>query len=346
MMRLGAPVPLSGRYANQGRQMAAALTAWGKATGATLQLEDDQSAPRKAVEIFTWLVTNGFDFVLGPYGSDSVRKVALSMRQTVIWNHGAAADDVQHLENVVSVPSPSSQYLVVLARAVAQLRPGAKVAVFLAGGRFAHYAWSGLEQMTRTPKLRISGPFALENFPPPPRLGGKFPPPRGEGRGGGADHFDAVLAIGPLEKEIALFRLLLKRRSSLVLGGVSPGLMNFADLLGDNPDGFVAPVQWHPSLGSEPRLGPPSSEVALQVNNLGLPALDYVGAQAYAAALIASHCHKRNPSDPLQAARRLRTSTFFGDFELHGKTGVQTGHQMRVVQWQSGKQQLLSDTMG
>ena len=41
--------------------------------------------------------------MLGPYGSDSARAVAAARRGAVVWNHGAAADDVQRLPGVVSV---------------------------------------------------------------------------------------------------------------------------------------------------------------------------------------------------------------------------------------------------
>jgi pimeloyl-ACP methyl ester carboxylesterase len=82
--------------------------------------------------------------VLGPYGSDSTRAVARAADGRVVWNHGAAADDVQRLPGVVSLPSPASRYLVALGRAVAELRPGARVAVVAASGRFAAYARDGL----------------------------------------------------------------------------------------------------------------------------------------------------------------------------------------------------------
>jgi hypothetical protein len=46
---------------------------------------------------------------------------------------------------------------------------------------------------------------------------------------------------------------------------------------------------------------------------------------------------------PVQAAsQRLDTTTLFGRFHLDPVTGVQTGHQIRVVQWRGG-QRLLVD---
>ena len=39
-------------------------------------------------------------------------------------------------------------------------------------------------------------------------------------------------------------------------------------------------------------------------------------------------------------ARKLRTTTFFGAFEL-AEDGLQVGHRLAVVQWQAGRPALL-----
>jgi hypothetical protein len=69
--------------------------------------------------------------------------------------------------------------------------------------------------------------------------------------------------------------------------------------------------------------------------------LDYVGAQAYAAALIAARCHELAPDDPYVAARTLQTTTFHGAFELDPTTGIQRAHRLCVVRWRDGQQELL-----
>jgi len=241
--------------------------------------------------------------VLGPYGSDSTRAVAKARAraEAVVWNHGAAADDVQRLPGVVSVSSPAGRYLVAAARGLAELRPGAAVALVTAPGRFARFAREGLEREAHS--------LALELVDDPAEA-------------------DAVLACGPLRFELELFRGLVG--SGALLGGVSPGLAAFPGLLGANPEGMLAPVQWHPDLRVNPELGPPSVELE-----------DYVAAQAYAAALIAERCLELAPGDPLAAARPLRTRTFFGDFELDPATGLQCGHRLAVVQWRRGRRALV-----
>src|SRR6059058_3249952 len=122
---VGAPVALTGRYAVQGAQMRAGLELWAGRVGVRLEVVDDESKPERAVRIHEELAARGCRFVLGPYGSDSNREVAEARAGSVVWNHGAAADDVQRLPGVVSVATPASRYLVALGRVVAELRPGA-----------------------------------------------------------------------------------------------------------------------------------------------------------------------------------------------------------------------------
>lgn len=274
------------------------LEAWAHDHGVELLLRDDHSSPEVAARLHRQLA-NTCRFVLGPYGSDSTRKVADHAGGQVVWNHGAASDDVQRLRGVVSVPSPASGYLVALARTVSQVRPNATVCLLTAPGRFAAWARNGLE--TAAPKLGL-------HLVADPAVA------------------DVLLLCGPIAWEIERIRRL--QRPALLTGGVSPGLANFPQLLGADPEGLLAPVQWHPDQLTRPRLGPASIQ---------LPG--YLAAQAYAAAIIADHCHHLAPEDPLTAAKHLQTVTFFGGFKLDGD-GLQTGHQLAIIRWKNRRQEL------
>ena len=291
---------LTGRYAVQGAQMRAGLELWARRAGVRVEVVDDGSKPERATRIHEELVTRGCRFVLGPYGSDSARAVAQVRAGSVVWNHGAAADDVQRLPGVVSVASPASRYLPALGRAVAELRPGAAAALVTAPGRFTRFAREGFEQEAGSLELElVSNPAEAE----------------------------AVLLCGPLQWECTRLRALIG--SGKLLGGLSPGLASFPELLGADPEGVVAPVQWHPGREPAPELGPAS-----------VPLEDYIAAQAYATALIADRCLELNRSDPLAAARDLNTTTFFGAFQLD-TSGLQVGHRLSVVHWRSGLRELL-----
>src|SRR5262249_17967469 len=152
----------------------------------------------------------------GPYGSDTTRAVARAGGGRVVWNHGAAADDVQQLPGVVSVATPASGYLVALARAAAGLG-AARIAVLTAPGAFAAAARKGLERSADSLGIELAGD---------------------------ATGADCVLLCGPVESESERFRDL--DRNGILLGGVSPGL---PDAPRAWPDGTLAPVQWHPELG-------------------------------------------------------------------------------------------------
>jgi hypothetical protein len=160
--------------------------------------------------------------VLGPYGSDTTRAVARARGGRVVWNHGAAADDVQRLPGVVSVASPASGYLVALAQAAAGLG-AARLAVLTASGGFAAAARAGLEAAD-------AASLGVELVDDPAAA-------------------DCVLLCGPVEWEAERFGEL--NRPGALLGGVSPGL---PDAPRAWPDGTLAPVQWHPELGGPPGL--------------------------------------------------------------------------------------------
>jgi hypothetical protein len=261
--------------------MRAGVEAWARDHGWELLFENDESSPDREAWHHELLEQRGCRFVIGPYGSDTTRALARARCGKVVWNHGAAADDVQRLPGVISVSTPASRYLVALAHAAARL--GAEhIAVRSAGGRFARLAREGLEREIETV-------------------------PEAEA--------DCVLLCGPVEWEAQHFRELDRR--GVLLGGISPGLRHEPW-----PDGTLAPVQWHPDLG-----GPDGVE-------------DYIAAQAYAVALIAERCLELDPVDLPAAARSLSMSTFFGPFELDG-TGLQVGHQLSIVRWRGGHQELL-----
>jgi substrate-binding family protein len=305
LSEVGAPLPLTGRYSVQGAQVRAGLELWARHRATRLILLDDGSNPKQAAQIHKKLVARGCPLVLGPYGSDSTRAVARVAAGGVVWNHGAAADDVQRLPGVVSLASPASRYLVALGRAVAQLRPGAGVAIATAAGRFAEFAAEGLKQHAAELGLELLD---------------------------GIDEADALLACGPVGWEIDLFQRIGRRR--LLLGGCSPALAAFPQLLGHDPEGLLAPVQWHPDLPIQAHLGPAC-----------VPLPDYLGAQAYAAALIADHCLQLAPNDPLTTAKQLQTTTFFGGFQL-ANNGLQIGHQLAVIRWRNHRQELQPPTFG
>jgi ABC-type branched-subunit amino acid transport system substrate-binding protein len=194
----------------------AGLELWARDSGRKLVVQDDGSDAQLAATVHGRLVEQGCNPVLGPYGSDTTRAVARACGGGVVWNHGAAADDVQQLPGVVSVATPASGYLVALARAAAGLG-AARLAVLTAPGAFAAAAREGLERTYASLGVELVDD---------------------------ATGADCVLLCGPVEWEAGRFREL--EGHGLLLGGVSPGLPDAPHAW---PDGTLAPVQWHPELG-------------------------------------------------------------------------------------------------
>jgi ABC-type branched-subunit amino acid transport system substrate-binding protein len=208
---VGAVVPVTGRYALQGVQMRAGLELWARRASVRLLVEDDASRPARAARLYGELLARGCRFVLAPYGGDSTRAVATAHPGALVWNQGAAADDVQRLPGVVSVPSPASRYLVALGRAVAALRPGASVAVVTAGGHFGRFACEGIERAAASLGLTVAASLSFSDSLSTIAATGA----------------DAILLCGALGREVALLRVLARLCPDALLGGVSPGVAGF-----------------------------------------------------------------------------------------------------------------------
>ena len=321
--RLGAPVPLTGRYAVQGRQMRAGLELWSARTASRLELVDDCSNPARAAAVHETL-RERCEIVLGPYGSDSTRAVARAAAGSVVWNHGAAADDVQVLPGVVSLPTPASSYLVALGKAIARLRAGATVAVGRSSGKFASLASGALAGEASALGLELIATVKLDEV--------EAAIERAQP--------DAVVLCGPLQEEAAVLARLEPRVPDAILAGVSPGVAEFARVAGTELEGALAAVQWHPDAVGDVMLGPTVAELLDDADSAGGGELDYVAVQAYAAALVADACTCERPSDPLGAAHELRTRTVYGEFGIDPATGLQREHRLSVIRREHGQRRL------
>ncbi len=320
---VGAVIPDTGRYAVQGAQMRAGLELWARRADADLEIVDDRSNPERSANVHERL-RQRCRFVIGPYGSDATRAVAHAADGAVVWNHGAAADDVQRLKGVVSLPSPASRYLVALGRGVATIRPGARIALVAARGRFAQQAVEGLAAESGQLDLAIAARFTLADTPH--AIAAVAP--------------DAVLACGPLHREAALLGQLADVLPEAILGGVSPGVADFGEVLGRDIDDVLAPVQWHQDVVQDISLGPTPAQIAADAGSRTLAAFDYVAAQAYAAGVLAEFCTEAAPADPLALAASLRTATFFGRFGLDRASGLQIDHRLSVIRRVGGERVL------
>lgn len=114
--------------------------------------------------------------------------------------------------------------------------PGAALAVVAGGGAFGRFAGDAFVRAAEGLGLRLAGRLGFAD--PPARIAASSP--------------DAVFACGPAQREVELFRTLASLLPDVLRGGASPGLAAFPELLGGDPEGFLAPVQWPPGCRHRP----------------------------------------------------------------------------------------------
>src|SRR5579859_3456445 len=114
ILRFGACLSLSGRFARFGSQAAAALEIWKLSDGhAELIVDDDKSSPGNLEQILPKLARS-CDVLLSPYSTQLVRiagRIAAE-EDVILWNHGGSGDDVEASRpgRQISILTPASRY--------------------------------------------------------------------------------------------------------------------------------------------------------------------------------------------------------------------------------------------
>ena len=337
-------VSLSGRYALQGHLAAAGLqqaVADARRAGG-VRLEDrhvfpllvvlDDGGTRAGVRQALGRLAEA-DLIIGPYGSDLVRAAGAwaAERGRVLWNHGGSADDVERLSGVVSVAAPASRYLAAVLEAVARHRPSARVLVAVGRGGFGRHAAQGAQQAAARLGMSVVGCVTHDEVPE-------------------VSDADVLLLAGSFEQDLVLLRRL--RTRPAIIGAVAAGLGAFADELGRQVEGVLAPTQWEEGARFAVDVGPGPHTCCARCEPGccrrsapgGTSHIEYPSAQAYTAVLMALHCAQDTGSLDdgalAVAARRIRCTTFFGRFGI-GEDGRQLDHEILVVQWRAGVKRIV-----
>src|SRR5438876_12373290 len=139
---LGLSISLTGRFSAQGRQALDGLRLWQSYVNGRDGITLGQNGPRRVRVVFyddqslaslarenalRLLREDRVDALFGPYSSGltmTVAEVAREQRK-VLWNHGASSDEILYRvwQHSVSTPTPASDYLRVLPRALARDAP-------------------------------------------------------------------------------------------------------------------------------------------------------------------------------------------------------------------------------
>ncbi len=352
-VKVGLSISLSGNYSIQGVESYEGIRLWVEEINSLggiyiedqaskLPVEfiyyDDESIVSKCRSNVEKLITeDNVNILLGPYSSSlavSACEVAHDYNKT-LWNHGGSTDEIEErkLENVINAITPASKYSYGIIDCIRKADPDAKrIAAFSASNsgfssRVANAAKEYGEKCGFEVKEYkfISGTIdfvsELDDMV-------SYNP-------------DLILGMGRAEDDIALSKYLEKQGIySSGAAFVVASIKLFKHELGDAVEGALSASQWERGLQIEPDIGPTPSEFFSNFRSTYNKEPDYVAAQGYNIGLVVEKCiQMAGTLDDLalrQAAKQVDFITFYGKFKTDS-SGNQIGHEMVVVQWQSGE---------
>src|SRR5512135_589558 len=327
-LRAALVTPLTGPLARYGRAGATALELWARQAGVQLEIADTRPSAAAAVAAATarWPV----DVLFGPYGAGPAVAAARATA-SVLWNHGGATIRLARpaFPNVVNVPAPALMYLAAVIDAVgADVLAGGHAVLLHSTTGFGHEVADGARRAAHDVGLAIT-PVA-------------FDPGMGEtaARQAHGSDADVLLVAGGFDDEVAIASRLLARRWR-VAAFVAAGVDEVLGSLGERLAGVYGPCQWVPEAAPEPEEGPDAGWFTAAYRQASGSPPPYPAAAAFAAGVLWERCMRKaggtEPDAVAAAARRLATTTLFGQFRLDSTTGLQVGHRVGVVQWRGGR---------
>jgi hypothetical protein len=248
--------------------------------------------------------------VIGPYGSNLVRRVAeLDRDDRLIWNHGGSADDLPR-RGIVSLPAPASTYLRKVVD-VAAMRGLERIQIVRGRGRFAASVATGV--IVRAMQLGVDHRF-VDSFPAPSAV-------------------DAWVVVGRYREDVDVVRSLVDRGPGLI-ACVGAGLKEFEADLGRSAEGVIGAVQWLPNqLPSG--VGPTAQQFSALYRDRYGEEPSYIAAQAAAAGYLAAEAYRRQFG--LDDIRNWHTTSLYGPFALDSRWR-QIAHRVTLVEWRNGEQ--------
>ncbi|OHV46757.1 branched-chain amino acid-binding protein [Parafrankia soli] len=264
--------------------------------------------------------------VFGPVGPRAAL-ATLGATGRVVFNAGAPSTRFmrQSFPHVVNVAAPTSTWPRGVLSAIRSVDRHARRVALLASGDLA----VELTSVTKA-AARSQGYDVTSNV---------FPPGRGAQAARLLPPADVLIVHGGADDELEIANVLLRRswRAAAFSTAVSA---EATATLGALREGLLAPASWAPDSVAEVGTGPTAREFSADFATLhGVPPTA-TAAWAYVGGLILGrcirHCGGVGDASLLAAARGLDTTTMLGRFRLDEATGLQVGHQVPIVQWQSG----------
>lgn len=311
MIRAGACLSLSGRFAPFGTQAVRGLRLWADAAGAELTVLDDASEPAVLTERLAALAPE-VEVLFGPYSTVLMRAAIPIARQAgqLLFNHGGSGGDLSRPGEVVNVLTPARRYADPFITHLAEIGGGP---LFTTTGRgaFGRDVTGGAAEAARAAGIRTG---VLDPERPP------------------AGQWDLISA-GVYEDDVAAVRQARAMANPpRHICSVAAGVASFAGGVAD-PEGVYGIGQWAPGAVRTVDAGMDETAFldAWSDRYGGTP--DYPAVQAYAAGVIADAA---GAGAGWGAVAGLDVTTVFGRFRLDAATGEQVGHASVLTRWRGG----------
>ncbi len=352
VLRLGAAVSFSGKYAKEGELLKKGYELWKdtvnsrggiKVGNRRYKVEivyyDDQSDPKTTAKLVEKLITQDrIRFILGPYGSSQVFAAAgvVEKHRALMVQGGGASSKIykQGYRHVFGVFNIAPDYGKNLVELVVSLKPRPRtVAIIYEKDIFSEDAARGALQTARKKGLKV---VLFESYPKGTQdlssLMLKIRLKRPDVVIGAGHFKDSVLVV----KQLKQFRI-----NPKFLGlTVGPPVPAFVKSLGKDAEYIFGPVQWTKSLSyKDPLFGSTKGYVKAFRKRYGEEP-EYHSAGGTAAALALQLAIEKAGSLEVEKVRRallsLKAETFYGVIGFD-ETGKIVTKPMAVIQIQGGK---------
>lgn len=344
-IRIGLTLGLTGKYANLAAMQERGYLLWlrdvnnkGGILGRPVKvlIEDDESTPDKAVELYRSFVSEDrVDFLFGPYSSGitaAISPIADRAGYPLVAG-GASSDKIwqQGYRNIFGVYTPASRYTVGMLN-LALINDLTTVAIVYADDAFSVSAGEGARKWAPKLGLKI---VMFEKFK--------------KGQRDLTDLADnaklanpsLLIVAGHFDESVDM-RLALKKIGwypKAYFATVGPVLARYRTALGQDSDLTFASSLWEPNLKF-----PRSREFASRFRALYRTEPTYHAATAYAAGQILEESVKAagtlTRDKVRQVLQDLQTYTVVGRYQVD-PTGIQVKHFPLTIQWQEGKKEIV-----
>lgn len=349
-IRIGATVSLSGKFVEPSLMIRDAIKLWetqvnqrGGLLGRPVQLilYDDQSRPELARELYRQLLhKDKVDLILSPCGTELTLVASEVSEQCkfVMLSGGASGDSIwqRGYKYIFGIHAPARRYLIGCLDIIA--RQGLEtVAILFEESPFSISTAQGAREWADRLGLRVS------YFKGYREAKAEFPQIVAECLRTQADGL--ILCSYP-EDSYALLELLkgAKFRPKAICQTIAPGLPSFHRQVGEMAEGVFGPSPWEPDA----RIPfPGTKEFVESFIAFTQRPPSYHAGSAYAACQIMERAVTQTRSLDQNKLREfvlsLDTVTVIGRFRVDS-TGMQTGHNPMLIQWQKGKKEIVYPT--